>query len=264
MPSVQYTIKSDKLQSPFTVGQIKSQYTFGIDLVDSLGNAMSDEAIQSHIDRAIAMMEGYLNLKLRKQIITETFNFVGSDWRQWGIVPTSFPIVKAFSLSGFLGKVEQISFPGEWVSTQRSTDGIYQRHFTIVPTTNSTTTNNSLVYSGVYPHLGHFSSRTVPNYWSLQYCTSFDGAIPADILEAIGMLSTMSLFDIFGDLLLTPGIASQSISLDGLSQSLGTTQSAENAALSARIRSYERRLNGKEGLLRKLKNKYDGIGFDVL
>lgn len=65
--------------------------------------------------------------------------------------------------------------------------------------------------------------------------------VPADIIDCIAMTAAMLPLDIAGDLIIGAGIASKSISIDGLSTSVGTTSSAENSGYSARIKSFQKR-----------------------
>jgi len=53
-----------------------------------------------------------------------------------------------------------------------------------------------------------------------------------------------------GDLILGAGIANQSISIDGLSQSIGTTQSAMYGGASARVESYRQDIDKLISVLR--------------
>lgn len=58
------------------------------------------------------------------------------------------------------------------------------------------------------------------------------------------------------------GIASQSVSIDGLSQSIGTTQSAMFGGASARTESYTKDL--KEQILPALRMRFGGIRLCVI
>ena len=58
------------------------------------------------------------------------------------------------------------------------------------------------------------------------------------------------------------GIASQSVSIDGLSQSIGTTQSAMFGGASARVEAYNKDI--KEQILPILRQKFNGIRMVVL
>lgn len=63
------------------------------------------------------------------------------------------------------------------------------------------------------------------------------------------------------DLVLGAGIANQSVSIDGLSQSIGTTQSAMFGAASARCEEYRKDI---ELLVPVLRQKYQGIKMVIL
>ena len=58
------------------------------------------------------------------------------------------------------------------------------------------------------------------------------------------------------------GIANQSVSIDGVSQSIGTTQSAMFGGASARVEAYNKDL--KEVLLPALRQKFGGIRMVVI
>ena len=61
-------------------------------------------------------------------------------------------------------------------------------------------------------------------------------------------------------LIIGAGIANQSLSIDGLSQSIGTTSSAENSGYSARIKSYQTEIKETVGRIRLV---YDQPKFRV-
>jgi len=65
---------------------------------------------------------------------------------------------------------------------------------------------------------------------------------PPSILDAIGLLASILPLDTAGDLIAGAGIASKSISLDGISQTINTTSSATNSGYGARGLSYQKRL----------------------
>jgi len=77
----------------------------------------------------------------------------------------------------------------------------------------------------------------------------------------IGKLAAINIFHQLGDIILGAGIASQSLGIDGLSQSISTTSSATNAGYGARITGYLADL--KQARV-DLKNKYDGNALTVL
>lgn len=256
MPTITYSIKSTKNSGlPVSASELASRYFFGIPIVDQSGNAMQDTDLEFFIKAAAEEVEGFLNLKLSKQIIEESFDYYRDDYQYWGFMPVSYPCRKPFRLIGLLGDVEQIEFPSNWLSVKRTNDGIgFARDIKLVPTA-GTTVNQSTVYSGITPNVGWWGQRSIPNYWTAIYCTSLD-RIPEDILDAIGKLAAINVFHQLGDIILGAGIASQSIGIDGLSQSIATTSSATNAGYGARITGY---LSDLKLAFPKLKEKYDGF-----
>jgi len=85
--------------------------------------------------------------------------------------------------------------------------------------------------------------------------------VPEDILHAIGYLAAMLPLDIAGDLIIGAGIASSSISVDGLSQSIGSTSSATNSGYGARILSFSKQL---KAMLPRLRAQYRVYNFAVV
>jgi hypothetical protein len=65
---------------------------------------------------------------------------------------------------------------------------------------------------------------------------------PIDLKELVGKIASFPALNIAGDLLGGAGIASQSISIDGLSQNFNTTSSATNAGYGARLIQYRQEI----------------------
>lgn len=226
-------------------------YFFGIPMKTQDGKQMPDHVIEMYIRSAQEELEGYLNLKLTKQIVEETRSFNRQDYLDWGFVRTSYPVVTPISMIGKLNAVQQVTYPQEWLSARQTNDGhSYFRQISLIPNGGT-----AAQYTGITPHVGFFGQSNIPQYWNLKYCTGFE-KVPSDIINAVGKLASINLFHIMGDLILGAGIASQSIGIDGLSQSISTTSSATNAGYGARVQGYLTDL--KTGLSR-LKDKYNGF-----
>lgn len=248
---------SGKTKYPLSPQELKDRYFFGIPIIDQQGRPMPDDTINSFIEFAVSEIETYLEIKLSKQIVKETLDYSINDWKSWGYIPTTFPVLEVYSLKGKIGQKEQIEFPKDWLSIKRSNDPYAaHRKVSIIPNIGSAN-NSHVVYSGITPHLGWFSMKMIPDYWVMEYCTSFE-RIPPEIIDIVGKLASVNIFHSLGDIILGAGIASQSIGIDGLSQSISTTSSAENGGYSARIKSY---LKDLEDALPRLKRKYLGISF---
>ena len=238
MPSVTYTAKYNKNDElVISPEELQELYFFGTPIVDPNGSGMSTESIRYYIKAAQTEVEQWLNIKLNKQIIEEEKDFHWADFQSWGYIRLTYPIVEPVSLFGFISDVQQIQYPTEWLSVRKTSDGqLYHNNLYLVPG-NSSARTNAIVYSGITPHLGFLGRTQIPNYWKITYCTGFD-SIPENLKNFIGKLAAINIFHILGDIILGAGIANQSISIDGLSQSVATTASATNSGYGARIQGY--------------------------
>lgn len=259
MPTVNFNT-SFKRQTDLVITPAKllEFYFHGISICTKDGKKISDDTIAQKIMAAQDFIEKTLSIKLKKQIIEESRDFIRNDYENWGFIQTTYPIRKVHQMNGFVNTTLQTVFPLEWVSNFESNDeSLLQRTVNIVPA-GETAVTNSVVYVGITPNAGFFGASNVPNYWKLIYCTGYE-KVPSDIFDAIGKVAAMQVFAITGDIVLGSGIASQSLSFDGLSQSINTTQSAENSAHSARIRQYQGELKQE---IPRLINYYKGITFN--
>lgn len=261
MPVVTYSFKYNKdrdlCMSP---QELLETYFYGITIQDRSGKSLSTEVHRHFIKAAQSEVEKYLGIKLTKQIIRENLDFMGDEFKAWGYIQTTYPVCKPMKLTGYLGQVKQLEYPDQWLSSRKTSDGeTYYRRIFLVPAQNAevSATGVSVLYSGIMPNIGMTSMSFIPNYWYAEYCTGFD-KVPQDILDVVGKLASLGLFNIAGDIALgQAALANYSLSIDGLSQSIGTTNSATNAAFGARIINYQKEIKDS---LNKLKSYYRGIG----
>lgn len=278
MPQITLTAKYGKnLNTPFSAQDLRDKFLAGIPN-DFKGQSIPDSTIEFYINSAMEQLESYLGLKLNRQVITETRDFYMDDWSQWGFIKATYPVQCALALDGYMGDVKQIIYPPEWLSVRKTNDNkTFTREFRIVPNGASvgfTNTTSILVLGSAYPILNWWrSNRSIPNYWALKYITGFpDDKIPNDILQAIGMIATIPILGIYSDMYISNkglglGVASKSISLDGLSQSVSSYANGQSGIFGARMKQYGDALWGgagqKSGLLEMLKDAYSGIVFAV-
>lgn len=249
-----------------SIREFKEKYLWGIDL-SKYGEPLPDSVYENALKVAQQRIEEYLQLKLNKQVYVETKHFWNEDWLNWGYIPTQFPVTCALEVAGFLGTVRQTLYPREWLSVKSTSDGQYMhRLMYLVPNVNSTY-NQVIVYQGMLPNINYMANRQIPNYWHVVYGTGFDpGKIPATILQVIGKLAAIDTLSVASDgLMFAPGIASTSISLDGLSQSLSSVASGVNGVFGARVKQYMTDLDdGKGGgELKRLRDNWTSIFFGV-
>lgn len=230
-----------------TVAELKARYLHGVDLRDDNGNELPDATLEHYIRSAQAAIAKDLDILLEERtIVDEARDFYGNDYHQYSYIRTSFRplnqvdrIVAKWPVGSGV-----IEFNDEWIKADYVSGQI-----NLVPT--SGTISAFLVQQdGAF--LPMLTGRDyIPSLFRIDYTAGFKtGEVPIDILEVIGMAASLGPFNIAGDLIAGAGIANKSISLDGLSQSIGTTSSATNAGYGARILQYEKQIKEKMTNLR--------------
>lgn len=101
----------------------------------------------------------------------------------------------------------------------------------------------------------------LPSFWRYRYWAGIpDDTVPKTILDIIGMRVAVKGLAVLGQAF-RGGFSSQSVSRDGVSESVGYTASAMYGIYSATIEEYKKRL---EPLEKQVKGKYFGIFFMAL
>ena len=221
------------------------------------GELLTDDVIEDKIKIATDQMEHYLNIKIPKQRLKEFQDFDRAMFNNWGAIKCNYLVDSIVHLYGQLNYAKQIEYPISWLSINHSLNKMRNVH--IIPgqataITNGVEVDYVAIFTGNYPLFGYASTDYIPNYWYLDYISGFN-KVPRDLLNIIAKYATMQILAILGDVAFGAGIANQSLSIDGLSQSIGTTQSAENSLYSARIRQFEKELKYE---IKWVKSKYDG------
>jgi hypothetical protein len=242
-----------------------SLYLYGIKIQAGDGTAFSTESMRFYIQAAQQEIENFFNLKLVYQFIAlEKLTFYRADyWQSFPILFTNYPVNKPISLTGRFNQLEQISYPTQWLTNTQNSYGQYKRRVSIVPTgTAVATANAEVILSGLTTQLGSQHFLMIPDYWDLQYITGFKlDQMPMDLINLTGKLASFGPLGIAGDLILGAGIASQSLGVDGLSQSISSTSSATNAGYGARLVQYEREI---KATIPRIKLVYDEVKLSVL
>jgi hypothetical protein len=261
MPSLTFTARNRKNKGLiFNEKEILALYFYGIDIVNRMGTQFDRETIEFFVRAAQEEIEKQLTIKLVRQVFDERSDYYQNEFYGRGFVKTKFPVAKPITLDGYLGDQKQISYPSSWLTSNQSGDTPTSRQVVIVP--NSSVSDfvvGAAVYGGaVIPYLGLINSQQIGSYFYVKYITGFPVlSLPFDLMDVVGKLASIGLFNILGDIVLgQAALASYSLSIDGLSQSINTTNSAENSAFSARIKMYKDEI---KNTMKKLSGVYKGI-----
>lgn len=251
-----------------TVEALRKVYLFGVDKIsDDLGNVLEDEVLQTFINNAISTIEMDLDLFVGPRDIEEHKDYNANDYWEWGYLQLNrFPIITCRPVTVQIVYLRDrssqlqvvLDIPQEWIRLDPFT-GILR----LIP--NNRFPGNLQVGSGgtFFPELFRRNSM-VPDLWQVSYTTGFeDGCVPSAVNAAIGLQASIYALNSLADLNLGAGIAGTSISLDGLSQSLQSTGSAENTTFSAKVKEYNEMLFGNKtkgipGIMDGLRRFYKG------
>lgn len=264
MPQIQYSIKYKKNEGlVMTPEELLALYFYGIPLAAKDGTTMSMDTIRFHIKSAQQEIEKFLEIRLNIQLVDQTVDYFRDDyWNKFPIIKTKLPVKQPLSLMGFLNGVEQIRYPREWMNVKKDSEGHYFKKINIIPTGAVTGTSGSVLLSGITAYYGLTAYNDLPNYFSVQYITGYDSDhIPFDVIDLVGKFSAIKLFAVLGELPIGPGLSSVSLSIDGLSQSLGSTKSGSTSAYSARINQY---IKDVDETFKRLKQFYKSVNFTAL
>ncbi len=240
-----------------TVEQLKARYFFGVDITDNTGTPLTDATFQHYILSAIRWFEHELDIPILPTSFSELHDYYRGDYQAFDFIQLdNYPLicVDEFAVQYPSGQ-NVVIFPNEWLRINPAAGQIQ-----IVPTAGTLTEvlvgAGGSFLPGIYNGLDY-----LPQLFRLTTVAGFEsGKVPRNIVDLIGMFAALGPFSIFGDLIAGAGIANLSLSLDGLSQTIGTTSSATNAGYGARIIQYSKQIKEQ---IPKLRRFYKGIGMIV-
>jgi len=242
-----------------TPQELRDIFLFGVDMTNDDGDPFPEALFEFYIRSAQQWFETELGgIKLCEQEFIEKHDYRLQDYIQYNFVKLfKYPVQSVSSVQiQFPLSTTYLEFDPSWYRAE-SVGG----HVNLFPT-QGTFSSILLSQGGSYIPLLYSGISYVPHVMQITYRAGFArGKIPMNIKELIGMKAALGPLNIAGDLIAGAGIANKSISLDGISQSIGTTSSATNAGYGARILQYEKQIKND---LTKLRNNYLGLQLVVV
>jgi hypothetical protein len=230
---------------------LRFSYLWGTDLKATNGQSYTDEQIQFFINTSVADLERRLDIAIKKKRIRtdpEKRGLVkGQDYdieegyydfryekiaRYGTIVTNQRPIIKLHRLDVLNRFATSISLLDSTIVDK--TKGVLKMMRR--PIRPSETSQG--ISTAIYPYGKETFNQHM--FYAIDYDVGYETSddIPMDLREAIGKNAAISLLNIIGDGLLS-GFSSSSLSIDGMSESFSSTQSATSAYFGARIKVYE-------------------------
>lgn len=231
-----------------SVDELKENYLFGTDLTDDDGNPFPDRMLAHYIAAAAARLEKELDIPIIARDYTdELHDHYADDYGRWGYFQLDHHPIIEVSKVAFMypSQGAESVIDEDWVIVENHS-GVIQ----IVPGQGDI--SEALIIPGALMPMWSGASGRVPGIWRFDYRAGFEpGTLPDDIKHVVGMWAAIGVFNIAGDLIAGAGIASTSIGIPGLNQSIGTTSSATNSGYGARIIEYQKEIKEMLPLLRR-------------
>jgi hypothetical protein len=240
-----------------SVEELKVNYLFGLDLTDDSGTEYPDSLYEFYIKSAVSWLEHKLDLPLRPKTITEELHdYIREDYERYiWLQLREYPVLSVDEIRMVLpGEQVVQTFDDNWIHVRKDVGQVQ-----IVPGTAGAST---ILFAGSGAWLPYFhgGNRFVPDVFRVDYTAGFT-EVPDVIRELVGKTAAYGPLNIAGDLLGGAGIASQSISIDGLSTNFNTTSSSTSAGYGARIIQYNREIKEQIPTIRRY---YKGMGLTVV
>lgn len=187
-----------------------NKYLFGIDLSDQEGNPLPDELFAHYIDSAVEYFQNLLDIQITEvQVTDEQHDYFRSDYQNWGFMQLHHnPVKEVKALRMMYGNRTAVDIPLDWIKLDKLTGQIH-----LFPTAGSAggmiIGNTGLLYGfqGGWSH--------APQLWQVDYVSGLDPNdkfLPIQLLiEGIYKRASMGILNVWGDLILGAGIASQSV-----------------------------------------------------
>lgn len=241
----------------FSTQEMTQNLLFGIDLSDQSGNPFPKQLAVSYLNSAISWVESLLDICLTPQSVEgEAHDYERQDYTNWGYIQLwKRPVREIKALKLMYGTRPSFDVPLDWLKVDKNGGKIQ-----MFPSSGSAT---NFIISSTGVIFGMFNKYNyAPQMWAVDYeAGMLDSEIPALLKEVVYKKAAIGVLQVWGDLILGAGIANSSVSIDGLSQSIGTTQSAMYSGASARINDYRQDIEDAVPVLRQ---KYGTMRMTVL
>lgn len=213
-----------------TAWMLKNVYMAGVPFKDYDGVALNDAIAEMAIETAVAELEYDTKIYMYPKVVKSTdsgtydvlinrVDYMNKDWRS-GVGILTLPhyyVQSVTSITGWLADDEVLELPAEWMVVKKKR-GLIR----IVPTT--ALHARILGTIGLAIVLGTIAQETIPGFWDVEYIAGWDEAVdpfPRDLLRMLGLKTAIITLPIVANAL-RRGVASSSLSADGLSESIST------------------------------------------
>lgn len=283
------TVANDGWGAILTPDELRYVYAFGNDLFAPNGQTISDDTLKWYIDQAVGNVERDLNITLLKKQFRHTpINQDGTEIERTdldGLDPNidffwedpydfnrkffnDFIFIKLRHRPIIeIKKVEFRDPTGHLIADIKTWKKVNYKMGSLEFFPHAGALMTLPMYTGgfYYNSPVRYLYDDYPDAYYIDYDAGFETAdhlkkMYPELFTVVGKLAAINMLADYGDGK-TAAVASSSLSLDGVSESLSTTLSATSAAFGARILQYQKDLSI---FYKNNKNKYAGIQIGVL
>lgn len=247
-----------------TAKYFTENYLTGFTFNGSDGRPLPPAFYENKLADAFAKLEKITGVDvLQRQVIDEVHDYYTGDYLNYAYVQLfRIPCQHVLEVRAVYptGQTIQV-FPSQWVRLT-----VEHSQFHLVPTSGSLA---QVMLGGGAGYLPFIISGLsyLPGLWHVDYVSGFKpDSIPREIMDAVCKLAAIDVFTIMSDLVGPLGVASSSLGLDGMSQSIAR----QLPAFKARVDAYKVELGVPgpglgvdpkygSGLLSQIRRTYVGL-----
>lgn len=260
--------KSTIALADITPKYLRDNYLTGLVLLVS-GVPMADPIYEEKLNNALSRVQDLTMVDIvPRVIVAEEHDYHANDYLRFAYVKVNRrPVRSVQQVRAVYPTGQSIqTFPNEWVKLDPNGGQI-----NLVPTA-GTLSQVIIGQGGDFLPLIYGAVQYMPHLWQIDYTSGLcDGTsdIPRTVAEAICKMACIELLQVASDTIRPPGQTSNSLSVDGLSQSRGYNSPAFKARLDAYRADLGLPMNPSAfsggqvelapGLLRQLRDTYFGI-----
>jgi len=246
-----YKVPDGQWGTIVTPDDMRFTYLWGTDFKATNGQSYTDEQIQYFIDASVEEIERRLDITIKKRKIRcnakdrklekgkdydvdeAVYDFKFSRISRYGLIKTrQKPIIKLHKLE-LLTRMQGVRDITSTTIVDKEKGVLKLMERPIRPDDRS-----SMIHTAV----SIYGNQTLQSqlFYAIDYDAGFETSddVPKDLRQIIAKMAAVSLLNIIGDGLMS-GFSSSSLSMDGLSESFSSTQSATSAYFGARIKEYK-------------------------
>jgi len=252
-----YKVPEGKWGTIVTPDDMRYTYMWGIDFKATNGSMFSDEQVQFFIDAATKEMERLLNITIVKRRVKSEFSIEQKNLKK-GVDYDDEETPYDFSYRKIqrYGMIQTKQRPILNVTRCTLINKGQNDDVDLLPSVVLDKKNGVLkflkrpwkpndTWTGISDSISRYGAETWnPHlFYAVDYNAGFETSddAPMDLRQAIGKMAAISLLNVIGDGLMA-GFSSSSLSMDGVSESFSSTQSATSAMYGARIMEYRKEM----------------------